>query len=134
MSTRRTDKRFTVEVSPALYEELNRLIPDRLRRRVVTPLLHGLVKVLQKEDDRQAILGAILANELTAEQLLESELAPKEPCMHPTLTVIAYPTKDGQLWGSFKEYVTMVKGPLAFATVCSVCKRRVNVHMQTETP
>lgn len=77
MSTRRTDKRFTIEVSPALYEELNRLIPDRLRRRVVTPLLQGLVKVLQDEGRRSAILGAILANELTTKDILEAQLGDK---------------------------------------------------------
>lgn len=52
-----------------------------------------------------------------------------EMCKHELLIAIAYPSKDGELWDDITEYVTTVKNPLSFATVCASCKTRIDVRI-----
>lgn len=63
-------RRLNIELPDELFDELNTLIPNGLRRRVVTPLLEQLAAALRNPQTRQVVLGGLLSGALTAQQLL----------------------------------------------------------------
>lgn len=63
-------RRLNIEISEELYADLISFIPDRLRRRVVTPLLQQLADALREPRTRQAVLGGLLAGDMNTQTMI----------------------------------------------------------------